>query len=194
MTGLRAALLLGCLGMCLALSAQRTAPLTPQDSTALRVKRTTVWAACLPGSGQIINRQAWKAPVVWGSMGYALWATMNNAQEMRASIDDLIAATDDDPTTEPTLTDAAGNLFSEGQLEERAYFTGGTGPVCFGIPHCSRTASAGRQHGGHASSFGYLGRFDPSWRHDVGRSCRSSHLEPVAPWPLTFPLPPTCHR
>ena len=122
MTGLRAALVVGCLGMCLALSAQPTAPLTAQDSTALRVKRTTVWAACLPGAGQIINRQAWKAPVVWGGMGYALWATMNNAQEMRASIDDLIAATDDDPTTEPVLTDAAGNLFSEGQLEDRALF------------------------------------------------------------------------
>ena len=127
MTGLRAALLLGCLGMCLALSAQPTAPMTTQDSTALRVKRTTVWAACLPGSGQIINRQAWKAPVVWGGMGYALWATMNNAQEMRASIDDLIAATDDDPTTEPVLTDAAATSFPRASWKTAPCFTGGTG-------------------------------------------------------------------
>lgn len=96
--------------------------LAPQDSTALRVKRVTVWAACLPGSGQIMNRQAWKVPVVWGGLGYAVWATADNAREMRASIDDLIAVTDDDPDTVPVLTDGAGNFFSEDQLEDRALF------------------------------------------------------------------------
>jgi len=96
--------------------------LHPQDSTAMRVKRTTVWAACLPGSGQIMNGQAWKAPVVWGGLGYAIWATVDNANEMHASIEDLIAATDDDPDTAPVLTDAAGNFFSEAQLEDRALF------------------------------------------------------------------------
>ena len=96
--------------------------LAPQDSTALRVKRVTVWATCLPGSGQIMNRQAWKVPVVWGGLGYAVWATADNAREMRASIDDLIAVTDDDPGTVPVLTDGAGNFFSEAQLEDRALF------------------------------------------------------------------------
>ena len=42
------------------------------DSTSLRVKRTTVWAACLPGTGQIMNKQIWKVPVVWGGLGLSL--------------------------------------------------------------------------------------------------------------------------
>ena len=99
-----------------------TTLLPVQDSTALRVKRTTVWAACLPGSGQIMNRQVWKVPVVWGGLGYAVWATLDNAREMRESIDDLIAVTDDDPATVPVLTDGAGNFFTEAQLEDRALF------------------------------------------------------------------------
>lgn len=69
-----------------------------------------------------MNRQAWKVPVVWGGLGYAVWATADNAREMRASIDDLIAVTDDDPSTVPVLTDGAGNFFSEAQLEDRALF------------------------------------------------------------------------
>lgn len=101
--------------------AMTTAP-TAQDSTARRVKTTTVWAACLPGAGQIMNRQVWKVPVVWGGMGYAGWAAWDNAQEMRASLNDLVALTDDDPSTVPVLTDAAGNLYSESQLEDRALF------------------------------------------------------------------------
>ena len=96
--------------------------MTAADSATLNVKRTTVWAACLPGSGQIRNRQWWKVPLVWGGMGYAAWATMDNAREMRASIDDLMAVSDDDPNTVPVLTDGNGNFFSENQLEDRAYF------------------------------------------------------------------------
>ena len=92
------------------------------DSTAMRVKRTTSWAAIVPGSGQIINRQWWKVPVVWGGMGYAAWSTWDSAQEMRSSIDDLVALTDDDPETQPVLVDAFGNPFSEFDLEQRALF------------------------------------------------------------------------
>ena len=88
------------------------ASMSAQDSTALQVKRTTVWAACLPGSGQIRNRQIWKVPLVWGGMGYAAWATWDNAREMRASVDDLIALTDDDPTTQARAADEiARDLF-----------------------------------------------------------------------------------
>ena len=112
--------MIGMFAGCLMASAQDI-ELT-QDSTALRVKRTTIWAACVPGSGQMLNRQAWKVPLVWGSMGYAGWAVANNAKEMRASIDDLIAVTDDDPGTVAVLTDASGNLYTADQLEERALF------------------------------------------------------------------------
>ena len=55
-------------------------------------------------------------------MGYAVWATQFNARELQASIDDLVAIGDDDPSTLPLLTDAQGNYYSAAQLEERAYF------------------------------------------------------------------------
>ncbi len=92
------------------------------DSTSLRVKRTTVWAACVPGMGQILNKQVWKVPVVWGGLGYAVWSTQSNVQEFRASLDDLIALTDDDPSTTPVLRDESGIPYPENALEERALF------------------------------------------------------------------------
>ena len=94
----------------------------PPDSTSLRVKRTTVWAACVPGMGQIMNRQIWKVPIVWGGLGYAVWSTQGNVQEFRASLDDLIALTDADPSTTPVLRDEFGNFYTENALEERALF------------------------------------------------------------------------
>jgi hypothetical protein len=94
----------------------------PMDSTSLRVKRTTIWAACVPGMGQIMNKQVWKAPIVWGGLGYAVWSTQENVQEFRASLNDLIALTDDDPSTEPVLRDEFGNFYTENALEERALF------------------------------------------------------------------------
>ena len=72
--------------------------------------------------GQILNKQVWKVPVVWGGLGYAVWSTHGNVQEFRASLDDLIALTDDDPSTTPVLRDESGNFFTENALEERALF------------------------------------------------------------------------
>ena len=69
-----------------------------------------------------MNKQIWKVPVVWGGLGYAVWSTHGNVQEFRASLDDLIALTDDDPITEPVLTDEFGTFYTEFQLEERALF------------------------------------------------------------------------
>ena len=112
----------GMVSMSLGHAQNMTEPMTVQDSTALRVKRITVLAACLPGAGQMVNRQFWKVPVVWGSMGYATWAILENAREKRASVADLIALSDDDPDTQPVLTDGNGNLFSESQLNDRALF------------------------------------------------------------------------
>ena len=80
-------------------------------------------------------------------MGYAAWATMDNAREMRASIDDLIAVSDDDPNTVAVLTDANGNYFSEDQLEERAYFYRRNRDLSIlGFSRGARTAGARRQH------------------------------------------------
>ena len=90
--------------------------MTASDSTTLQVKRTTVWAACLPGSAK---SETASGVLVWGA-GYAAWATMDNAGEMRARRR-LDRRFDDDPNTVAVLTDA-GNFFTEDQLEERAYF------------------------------------------------------------------------
>jgi len=74
--------------------------------------------------GQILNKQVWKVPVVWGGLGYAVWSTQGNVQEFRASLDDLIALTDDDPSTTPVLRDEFGKFYTENALEERALFYG----------------------------------------------------------------------
>lgn len=97
-------------------------PLDASDSLALRVQRITLASAVFPGAGQVANNQWWKVPLVWGGWGYAAWSVGNNAMEMRRSIDDLVALTDDDPNTLPTLTDGSGNLYDAGQLEDRALF------------------------------------------------------------------------
>ena len=177
-----------------ALTAQTdTAPMSAQDSTALQVKRTTVWAACLPGAGQIRNRQIWKVPVVWGGMGYAAWATWDNAREMRASIDDLIALTDDDPTTQTVLTDENGNAYSEGQLEDRAFFyrrNRDLSILSFLIAHGLQVLDANTgamlrnlvsRFRCHAPQPGHLGRTHAPRGYDVGGCHRSHHVEFQSP-------------
>ena len=72
--------------------------------------------------GQILNKQVWKVPVVWGGLGYAVWSTHGNVQELRASLEDLIALTDDDPSTEAVLRDELDQPYTENALIERALF------------------------------------------------------------------------
>lgn len=82
----------------------------------LRVHRTTLWAACVPGAGQIANGKIWKAPIVWGAMGYMTDLLLYNVREFRNSKTYLVAELDDDPLTDnPT----SYNAF---ELEERAVF------------------------------------------------------------------------
>lgn len=64
-----------------------------------RVHRTTVWAACVPGAGQLANRKYWKAPIVWGAMGYMVDYCAFNVRQFRLSKSALRAETDSDPLT-----------------------------------------------------------------------------------------------
>lgn len=64
-----------------------------------RVHRTTVWAACLPGAGQLANQKYWKAPIVWGAMGYMVDYCAFNVKQFRYAKAQLRAETDDDPAT-----------------------------------------------------------------------------------------------
>ena len=156
--------------------------LLPADSLALRVKRTTVAAALLPGSGQLMNGQWWKAPIVWGGLGYAAWSTATQAQEMRASIDDLVALTDDDPTTVPVLTDAAGNLYSEADLESRAYFyrrNRDLSVLSFLVIHGLQVLDANT--GAMLRSFDTDDRLSVGWSHHFGVPTVRLTLRPFQP-------------
>ena len=92
----------------------------PLDSTSLRVAHHGLGCMC-PRHGQILNDKSWKVP----SFGEA-WVTPSIRPTQRprisTSLDDLIALTDDDPSTTPVLRDESGNFFTENALEERALF------------------------------------------------------------------------
>ena len=103
-------------------------PLLAQQDTLLldkpsmsRVQRITLASAVIPGSGQIANGQWWKAPLVWGGLGYAGWSVAQNQQELRRSVDGLVALDNGEPLPEE-LVDANGNPLSESLLNERALF------------------------------------------------------------------------
>jgi hypothetical protein len=70
-----------------------------RDSTSLRVHRTTVASAFLPGAGQIANRQWWKAPVVWAGMAWSIQQIKLNTDTMWYFRDALILETDGDSLT-----------------------------------------------------------------------------------------------
>lgn len=113
----------GCLGLLVGLSAaslfaQGDQATVPADTTGqnLRVHRTTVWAACVPGAGQIRNRKYWKAPIVWGAVGFLGDALVYDIREFNNSKTWLRYETDDDPLT----LNPSG--LSANVLEERAVF------------------------------------------------------------------------
>lgn len=87
----------------------------------LRIKKTTTWAAALPGSGQIINRKIWKAPIVWGSLGASAYYIVENTNQMHSFKEAWQLETDDDPLTVSDLTDEEGNLYSVDQLEAATF-------------------------------------------------------------------------
>lgn len=70
-----------------------------RSEQAQRIHRTTLWAACMPGAGQLANRKYWKAPIVWGAMGYMVDYCAFNVQQFRLAKSQLRAETDNDPLT-----------------------------------------------------------------------------------------------
>lgn len=81
-----------------------------------RIHRTTVAAAVVPGSGQLINGKAWKAPIVWAGVWWTVSAIQFNADAFRLHRDALIWETDDDPET---LNETG---YTASELNDRALF------------------------------------------------------------------------
>jgi len=88
----------------------------------LRVRTTTRWAACLPGSGQVINKKIWKVPFVIGGLATSGWFIVDNTKQMNLFLKHWGYETDDDPNTSSTLTDNNGNPYLVSDLEDGAYF------------------------------------------------------------------------
>lgn len=86
-----------------------------------RVRTTTTWAACVPGSGQIINNKYWKAPIVLGAMTASVYFIQENTALMHEHKNAWMLEADDDPLTNSTLTNENGELYSETQLESNTY-------------------------------------------------------------------------
>jgi len=99
--------------------AQETDVLTEEQ---LRVKNTTKWAAILPGSGQVINKKSWKAPIVLGGLATSGWFIVENTKQMNLFSEHWGYETDEDPTTNSTLTDSNGAPYILSDLEDGAYF------------------------------------------------------------------------
>lgn len=75
-------------------------------------KRAALASAILPGAGQFINHQAWKAPIAWGIMagaGYLLYTNQTTLNRLSTAID---LRYDGDPST----VDEFDGRFTDSQL------------------------------------------------------------------------------
>jgi hypothetical protein len=75
-------------------------------------KRAAIASLLLPGSGQVMNRQAWKAPLAWGMMagaGYFVYTNQSSFNRLSVAIDFRY---DNDPNT----IDEFDGLYTTNQL------------------------------------------------------------------------------
>ncbi len=63
-------------------------------------KKAALYSAILPGAGQIYNRQAWKAPIIYVGMGMSFYFLAYNTNDYRTLRRNYLAAIDSDPSTE----------------------------------------------------------------------------------------------
>ena len=112
--------------MCLGVLSLFETPIYAQEIDVLteeqiRVRKTTKWAAVLPGSGQVINKKSWKVPLVLGGLATSGWFIRENTKQMNLFLENWGYETDDDPTTNSTLTDSNGAPHNVAYLESGAY-------------------------------------------------------------------------
>lgn len=75
-------------------------------------KKAGMYSALLPGSGQIYNRQYWKAPVVYVGFGVAAYFISNNYKQYNRYRKAYIATIDKDDNTIST------ELYGESELKQ----------------------------------------------------------------------------
>lgn len=87
----------------------------------IRVRKTTCWAAIIPGSGQIINRKYWKAPIVHIALGASVYMIKSNTDNMKEFQQAWNYETDDDENTVSDLTDDNGLFYTIEDLKNGTY-------------------------------------------------------------------------
>lgn len=112
--------ILGLFLSCVSVSGQRVKP--ELSDAEQRVRKTTKWAAILPGSGQVINQKYWKAPIAIGGLVASGYFILDNTNQMNVFLEHWGYETDENPLTTSTLTNSNGNLYSLADLEEWTYF------------------------------------------------------------------------
>ena len=104
-------------GFCQEKTKEEKAELTESQ---IRVRNTTRWAAVLPGSGQVINKKYWKAPLVYASLGTSVYFIIDNTDQMNEFKQAWIH-TSRGKTPRIRPTDSNGNYYSESDLENGTY-------------------------------------------------------------------------
>ena len=70
----------------------------------------------------VINKKVWKVPFVLGGLATAGWFVVDNTKQMNLFREHWGYETDEDPTTNSTLTDNDGDPYILSDLEDGAYF------------------------------------------------------------------------
>ena len=102
-------------------------------------KKALYLSLLLPGSGQIYNKQYWKAPIVYGGYTFAILNIRNNRQDFKRFRDARIADLDEDPLTINTTGFDAVTLRS---LRDAALTQAETGFLILLIVHAFQAADA----------------------------------------------------
>lgn len=74
-----------------------------------RIQRTTRIALLLPGGGQIANKKYWKAPIVWGTVGYCISAIQYNQVRLELYRNTIIAYSKGEDLPDPSLAGSVSN-------------------------------------------------------------------------------------
>jgi len=102
-------------------------------------KKALYLSLLLPGSGQIYNKQYWKAPLVYGAYTGAILNIRKNRKDYKRHRDNRIALLDDDPLT---INDSGLDEQSLRSFRDNALTAAETGFLILLIVHAVQAADA----------------------------------------------------